>query len=93
MFTDVKGCISGGTIVSLFGSRFQENSDDVKGFTDPYGLDPPDSSRGPDQPDSLAPGYSRLHNSWWTPFFMAPVNTKVVRRSNALMGHAYGALS
>ena len=26
------------------------------------------------------------------PFVMAPVNTRVVRRSNALLGHAYGEL-
>ena len=27
---------------------------------------------------------------WGAPFIMAPVNTRVVRRSNAVLGHQYG---
>ena len=92
LIRDFKGGISGGTIASLFGAGFDEPGKDRAGFTDPYGLDPPDSIRGPDQAESLAPGYSPLHKSWHSPFMMAAVNTKVVRRSNALQHHAYGEL-
>ncbi len=31
-----------------------------------------------------------LLGRWVAPFVMAPYNTRIVRRSNALLGHAYG---
>jgi short subunit dehydrogenase-like uncharacterized protein len=30
-------------------------------------------------------------NSWWTPFFMAPINTKHIHRTNYLLEHQYGS--
>lgn len=84
------GAVSGGTVASLFGSVFDESGPERKALSDPYGLDPPSSSRGPDKPDSFWAGFSRLHNTWHMPFIMAPINSRVVRRSNALMGHRYG---
>ena len=36
------------------------------------------------------PAYDKLANKWTMPFVMQPINTRVVRRSNALLGHLYG---
>ena len=36
------------------------------------------------------PRYDRRLGMWVAPFIMAPYNTRIVRRSNALLGHAYG---
>ena len=58
---------------------------------DPYALDP-DPGRGPrpDGPDQLGVRFDPELKMWTGPFVMAAVNTRVVRRSNALLGHAYG---
>ena len=84
------GAISGGTIASLFGAVFDESGAGRKAVTDPYGLNPPDSSRGPDKPDGFWGGYNKQLDSWYMPFVMGPINSRVVRRSNALMGNKYG---
>ena len=39
------GAISGGTVASLLGSVFEEPKEERKALQDPYGLDPPTSSR------------------------------------------------
>ena len=46
--------------------------------------------RGPDGHDGF--GIHSVHpvGMWGAPFIMAPVNTRVVRRSNAVLGHQYG---
>ena len=45
---------------------------------------------GPEQaPDSKAV-YDKKLETWVAPFFMAPINTKNVHRSNVLMDHMYG---
>ncbi len=57
---------------------------------EPYALNPKDRRSGPDGPDRLAPEYDGDFRQWTGPFIMANVDTRVVRRSNALLGHAYG---
>lgn len=86
------GAISGGTIASLFGAVFEESEEGKRAVQDPYGLDPKDSSRGPDKPDKFWGGYSGKTESWYMPFVMGPINSRVVRRSNALMNHRYGEI-
>ena len=46
--------------------------------------------RGPDGKDSWAPAHDKLTKKWTMPFVMQPINTRVVRRSNALLGNIYG---
>ena len=46
--------------------------------------------RGSDGADQLLPRYQKELGLWTGPFPMAGINTRVVRRSNALFGHAYG---
>ena len=47
--------------------------------------------RGPDRGDSYGVGYNRELGRWTFPFIMAAINTRVVRRSAALLDHAWGA--
>ena len=61
-------------------------------LTDPYALSP-DRAAEPDlgsERDSLKPFRDDRLGGWLAPFVMGSVNTRVVRRSNALQGHAYG---
>lgn len=88
-----KGGFSGGTIDSLR-NQLRETREDPslrKAAADPYALSP-DRQSEPElgkQPDFTPP--SRLDDGTWVaPFVMAPYNTRVVRRSNALQGHRYG---
>lgn len=48
--------------------------------------------RGPDHGDSLMPHYSQGTGKWTSFFVMAPINTRIVRRSHALLGQPFGAL-
>ena len=88
----MRGGVSGGTIDSLRGQL-----DVMKGdrearavMNDAYSLSP-DRSAEPDlDKDVMRPTRDPLLGRWVAPFVMAPYNTRVVRRSNALLGHAYG---
>jgi short subunit dehydrogenase-like uncharacterized protein len=88
-----RGGVSGGTVDSVR-AQFEELGRDTTArriVGDPYALSP-DRDAEPDtrQPrDAGAP--SRTPDGRWTaPFVMAPFNTRVVRRSNALQDWAYG---
>lgn len=88
-----KGGFSGGTIDSLRQQlrEVREHPELRRVVADPYALSPdraaePDLGRQPDvgPPARLADG------TWVAPFVMAPYNTRIVRRSNALLDHRYG---
>ncbi|KRF09218.1 enoyl-ACP reductase [Arthrobacter sp. Soil782] len=88
-----KGGFSGGTIESMRGQLDGVRSDPALRFLagDPYSLSP-DRTADPatPQPKDLA-WVGRAEDGLWTaPFIMASVNTRIVRRSNALQGWAYG---
>jgi short subunit dehydrogenase-like uncharacterized protein len=88
------GGVSGGTIESLI-NAMNEPVSVLKEMGHPYYLDPnkngePVSSLS-DKGGPLLPRWSKPAQRWVGPFVMAAVNEKVVRRSNALMGYAYGA--
>jgi short subunit dehydrogenase-like uncharacterized protein len=90
----VKGGISGGTIDS---ARAQLEAMSVDGalkelIADPYALSPDRSSEPElgDERDRLLPGRDPELDRWVAPFVMAPFNTRIVRRSNALTGWSYG---
>jgi short subunit dehydrogenase-like uncharacterized protein len=90
----VRGGVSGGTLASLKGTV-----DDVKRdrslarvLADPYALSP-DRAAEPElgnEADLRGAEYSEELSTWLGPFVMAPVNTRVVRRTNALRDWAYG---
>jgi short subunit dehydrogenase-like uncharacterized protein len=89
----MRGGVSGGTIDSVRGQLDEARRDATarRIMLDPYALSP-DREAEPDlgpQRDALLPGHDR-ELGWTGPFAMAPFNTRVVRRSNALTGWAYG---
>ena len=90
----MKGGASGGTIDSMRTMMEEVRSDPAKRKVaqDPYGLSP-DRSAEPDlgkQPDARGPWYHEDAQTWLGPFVMAAINTRVVRRSNALQEWTYG---
>ncbi len=88
-----KGGISGGTLESMRGQLdAMRSSTAVRSLAaDPYALSP-DRAREPttQQPPDAGPVRRSDDGTWTAPFIMAAVNTRIVRRSNALQGWAYG---
>jgi short subunit dehydrogenase-like uncharacterized protein len=87
-----KGGISGGTYASMVNvvSEAEKDKTIYETLFHPYGLNPPDQMKGPDRKDLTKVVYDRDAGSWISPFLMAAINTKVVRRSHALAGFPYG---
>jgi len=86
------GAASGGTIASML-NMLEESEKDPgvrRAMAEPYSLNPKSHQAGPDSAEPLAPHYDEDFDEWTAPFVMAGINTKVVRRSNALLGYAYG---
>ncbi|MCP5074638.1 MAG: saccharopine dehydrogenase [Rhodobacteraceae bacterium] len=93
--TRMKGGFSGGTAASFLNAmRLRETDPDFDRLSqDPYALCPEGEQQGPDGPDRMMPLKVTWDNdlqAWTKPFFMGPMNSKVVRRSNAIMGYPYG---
>ncbi len=92
------GGVSGGTVSSMLEvlDATSRDADVRRQFADPYTLSP-DRAAEPElgaQPDlrrrrggQIAPELAGL---WTAGFMMAPANTRIVRRSNALQDWAYG---
>jgi short subunit dehydrogenase-like uncharacterized protein len=57
---------------------------------DPYALNPLNMPRGLDGLDQTRAEEDPDFRQWTAPFMLAGINTRVVRRSNALMNYAYG---
>lgn len=88
-----KGAVSGGTVASMMLAVEQGASDPVarKALQDPYSLYPPEIAPGLDGADQSGVRWDDKFQSWTGPFVMAAINTKVVRRSNALGSLLYGS--
>jgi short subunit dehydrogenase-like uncharacterized protein len=88
----MRGAFSGGTVASMMNALEEAKRDPAarRSMGNPYGLNPAGEQRGPDGPDQRGTVWDADVNSWTAPFVMAAVNTRVVRRSNALMDYAYG---
>jgi short subunit dehydrogenase-like uncharacterized protein len=86
------GGISGGTYESLSHVNEEAHKDKniFKVLINPYGLNPVGEQEGLDKYDLRTIVYDKASKSWIGPFIMAAINTKIVRRSNALSGYAYG---
>ncbi len=87
-----KGAASGGTLASMMNiiEETRQNRDIARILVHPYSLNPEGERDGPDRRDQQNVAYDDDAKSWTAPFVMAGVNTKVVRRSNALAGYPYG---
>jgi short subunit dehydrogenase-like uncharacterized protein len=88
----VRGGFSGGTVASLLQARGEAAADRTtrRVMANPYALDPDPKQGGPDGRDRMNVRFSRELGKWTGPFLMASINTRVVRRSNALLGHPRG---
>ena len=87
-----KGGFSGGTYNSLTNVIHEAsvNKSVRKILNNPYGLNPVNEQSGPDKKDLRSVIYDKEAKSWIAPFVMAGINTKIVRRSNALFNYKYG---
>jgi len=86
----MNGEFSGGTIASLGAtmSTLKEKPELIKVLANPFSLT--EGFEGPSQLDDSKPLLDEKMNMWLSPFVMAPINTKNIHRSNALIDHAYG---
>lgn len=89
-----KGGFSGGTVASLLNGLDEAKGDRSrrKLMADPYGLSPQRDQEPKlgDERDLATFKYDDFVGQWVAPFVMASINTRVVRRSNALLGYRYG---
>lgn len=85
------GGFSGGTVASLLHMVELAKDDKTKAklLANPYNLVP---ERQPDwsQADQDSARYDKETQAWTGPFMMASINSRIVRRSNALLGWPYG---
>ena len=92
--TAMKGGASGGTIASMKGMIDEAKQDKQARRTlgDPYALAVDRSAEpdGRDEGDRRGIGRDEDLGQWVGPFVMATYNTRIVRRSNSLLDHAYG---
>jgi short subunit dehydrogenase-like uncharacterized protein len=90
----MSGGLSGGTLDSLRGQLDEMRRDPAlrRVAGDPYALSP-DRAAEPDlgKEGELQSVERDSELGWLAPFVMAGINTRVVRRSNALQHHAYGS--
>ena len=86
----MKGTFSGGTAASMKATMAAAAKDlKIVGLLkNPFALTP--GFEGPSQPLGLLPEYDSATGMWAAPFIMAPINTKNVHRTNALLSHPYG---
>ena len=88
----IRGGISGGTYGSINNLLKEAYADKnvFKVLNNPYGLNPKHKMVGSDKKDLRKIIFDKESNSWIYPFIMAGINTKIVRRSNALSNFQYG---
>ena len=97
--TELRGGLSGGTFASMKHTLAEvaRDREAARILADPYALSPAREL----EPDRSKPGWAPekdlrgvVHDAdldaWLAPFVMAPSNTRVVRRSNALLDWTYG---
>lgn len=84
-----RGSSSGGTIASMLGimDAAKESRDVRRLLLDPHGLDP-EPGKGPRDPfedDQRGVHFDKDLGGWTAPFVMAAINSRIVRRSHALL--------
>lgn len=87
-----KGGLSGGTIASM-ATIFEEVGQDKsrrKQVANPYLLNDDKDAPNARQSNVSKPEYDSEHQRWLAPFVMASINTRIVHRSNQLLGYEYG---
>ncbi len=85
----IRGGFNGGTLASLFNILASGQTDAV---AKPFLLNPPNTAPADmaRHADVIGPSHDADFGAWLGPFFMAQINTRVVRRTAALVGYAPG---
>ena len=86
----MNGEFSGGTAASMKATMaaLHSNPDLINVLINPHALC--EGFQGVQQDDDSKPKYDEELDTWVAPFFMAPINTKNIHRSNKLLNHIYG---
>lgn len=90
-FFQGRGGLNGGTLASVL--NLADDPEALERLQQPYLLNPGEEQLRQEPADQLWPVWDPAWWVWTAPYFMAPVNTRVVRRSEALyrqQGQAYG---
>ncbi|QRK06441.1 saccharopine dehydrogenase NADP-binding domain-containing protein [Archangium violaceum] len=92
LVTKLRGGVSGGTVASMLQAVDETRADPSvrRVLGNPHALDPEPRRGRPEERDQLGVRYDAELGRWTGPFVMAAVNTRVVRRSNALLGYPWG---
>ena len=85
----IRGGFNGGTLASLFNMLASGQSE---AMADPFLLNPEGMrpANAAAHADPLGPRHDADFSAWLGPFMMSTINTRVVRRSAALLGYADG---
>jgi short subunit dehydrogenase-like uncharacterized protein len=86
------GGVSGGTVASLLNvlKESSRNRSLRSGLADPYWLCVEQPPLAVTQPSDWPLQFDADFDGWISPFVMAGINTRVVHRTNALLGYPYG---
>lgn len=85
-----RGGFSGGTVASLLNLLAEAGRNPAlrRTLADPYALVP--NHPGPRQFEQTGARWDADLRGWTAPFMMASINTRIVHRSNFLLGYPYG---
>ena len=88
----MRGGASGGTIASILNVIDEARRDRsvARLMNHPYALNPAGEQDGPDERDQSGAVFNAAAGVWTGPFIMAAINTRTVRRTNALLNYPYG---
>ena len=88
----MRGGASGGTIASMINIIIEgkRNREIARIVSNPYALNPVGMREGADKRDPSTFVFNKKLKTWTSPFIMAPINTRIVRRTNALLDYRYG---
>ena len=86
----MNGEFSGGTAASMKATMasLKSNPELLNVLVNPHALC--EGHSGAQQEDDSKPKFDEELDTWVAPFFMAPINTKNIHRSNKLQNHIYG---
>jgi short subunit dehydrogenase-like uncharacterized protein len=89
---NLRGSYSGGTWSTMINTVEEARRDSSvrKLLEDPYSLYPKGAEPGKDGRDQVMARFDKDFDQWTYPFPLAPMNARVVRRSNAVMGYPWG---
>ena len=87
-----KGALSGGTVDSMMNIIDTVKSDPScrKTLANPFALCPDVENEGKQHRDQTTALFDDQLGVWTAPFIMAGINTRIVRRTNAIMGYPWG---